>query len=112
MRRLLSIIAGFLLGLGWASAHERGGHGSTQGLFGFKPEYVHVLLNPLPVYGLAIGEIALIAAWLARSRKAEVIALGLIVVCAAAAWPVLVFGQHGYNHLYPQLDEEAQHTPV
>jgi hypothetical protein len=25
--------------------------GSNQGLFGLKPEYVHVLLNPLPVYG-------------------------------------------------------------
>jgi len=25
-----------------------------------KPEYVHVLLNPLPVYGLAVGTLALI----------------------------------------------------
>jgi len=25
-----------------------------------KPEYVHVLLNPLPVYGLAVGALGLI----------------------------------------------------
>ena len=27
-----------------------------------QPEYIHVLINPLPVYGLAMGLIGLIAA--------------------------------------------------
>jgi hypothetical protein len=27
-----------------------------------KPEYVHVLLNPLPVYGLAVGVLGLVIA--------------------------------------------------
>jgi hypothetical protein len=82
--------------------------GSTKGLFGLKAEYVHVLLNPLPVYGLAMGALALVAALLARSKAAQNIALAMIVLCAASAWPVLYFGQHGYNHLYPQLDTESQ----
>lgn len=84
------------------------GGGSTEGLFGLKPEYVHVLLNPLPVYGLAMGALALLAALLVRSKAAQNIALAFVVLCAASAWPVLIYGQHGYNHLYPQLDPESQ----
>jgi len=35
---------------------------------------------------------------------------GLVIctLCAASAWPVLYFGQHGYNSLYPQIDTESQ----
>ena len=36
-----------------------------------QPEYVHVLLNPLPVYGLLISWIALIAALISKSRRAH-----------------------------------------
>ena len=37
--------------------------------------------------------------------------LGLILtaLCAASAWPVLLYGQHGYNHLYDQIDTDSQH---
>jgi hypothetical protein len=31
-----------------------------------KPEYVHVLLNPLPVYGLAVGVLGLVIALLSK----------------------------------------------
>jgi len=34
-----------------------------------KPEYVHVLLNPLPVYGLAVGVLGLIIALLSKTRQ-------------------------------------------
>lgn len=88
-------------------AHQMRG-GSTAGLLGLKAEYVHVFLNPLPVYGLSMGVLVLAAGLLARSRTARNIGLGLIVLCAASAWPVLYFGQHGYNHLYPLLDTESQ----
>lgn len=90
-----------------AFAHQMEG-GSTQGLFGLKAEYLHVLLNPIPVYGLSISVLVLTAALLARNHAARNIGLILIVLCAASAWPVLYYGQHGYNHLYPQLDTESQ----
>ena len=35
------------------------------------PEYVHVLLNPIPVYGVAIGVIALVVALFFRTRAAR-----------------------------------------
>jgi hypothetical protein len=34
-----------------------------------QPEYVHVLLNPLPVYGLLISWIALIAALISKAAE-------------------------------------------
>src|SRR5437667_12635546 len=88
-------------------AHEMEG-GSTSGLFGLKPEYVHVLLNPLPAYGLAIGVFVLLAGFIRRSNGVRVTGLVICTVCAASAWPVLYFGQHGYNSLYPQIDTESQ----
>ncbi len=47
-----------------------------------QPEYVHVLLNPLPVYGLAIGLIGLIVALCLRSRRAQITSLLLIFIAA------------------------------
>ena len=35
-----------------------------------QPEYIHVLINPLPVYGLAMGVIGLIIGLVLRSREA------------------------------------------
>lgn len=43
-----------------------------------QPEYLHVLLNPLPVYGLAIGLFGLIAAMYLGSRGGRLTALILI----------------------------------
>src|SRR5947207_2655576 len=88
-------------------AHEMEG-GSTSGLFGLKPEYIHVLLNPLPAYGLAIGVLILLAGFIRRNNAIRVTGLVLCTLCAASAWPVLYFGQHGYNSLYPQIDTESQ----
>ena len=43
-----------------------------------QPEYIHVLLNPIPVYGLAAGLIGLIAALFLRSRRAQVASFVII----------------------------------
>ena len=90
-----------------ALAHDMNMAGSKEGLFGLKPEYLHILTNPLPTHGLVIG-IALLAFGLLRRNQSLKIA-GLIVtaICAASAWPVLYFGQHGYNNLAPMLDDES-----
>jgi hypothetical protein len=61
-----------------------------------QPEYVHVLLNPLPVYGLATGVLGLVLAMALRSRTAQVVALIIILICAASAWPVYQYGEGAY----------------
>jgi putative copper export protein len=70
-----------------------------------KPEYVHVLLNPLPVYGLAVGVLGLIIALLLRSRSARVTTLALVMLSAASAWPVYYYGEAGYDRVKAMVDE-------
>ncbi|MCG3150127.1 MAG: hypothetical protein PCFJNLEI_03605 [Verrucomicrobiae bacterium] len=73
-----------------------------------KPEYVHVLLNPLPVYALAMGVLALGIALLMRSRPAQVVALIVVLVGSASAYPVLRYGQRGYDRVYAMSNSDAQ----
>ena len=73
-----------------------------------QPEYVHVMLHPLPIYGLVAGVFSLVAALLARSRSAQAIALLLIVLTAIAAWPVAHFGRASYDRVYAMSNDSAQ----
>lgn len=73
-----------------------------------QPEYVHVLLNPLPIYGLATGWIGLLIALLLRSRRAQIATLALILLCAGAAWPVYELGEQGYDRVLSMSDDAGQ----
>ncbi len=72
-----------------------------------QPEYVHVLLNPLPVYGLFVAIIGLVIALGQRSRRAQVAALALILFSAAIAWPVVHYGEAGYDRVLSLTNEEG-----
>jgi hypothetical protein len=73
-----------------------------------EPAYVHVLLNPLPIYGLALGTAGLAAALLACSRAAQTLALTLVLFSAVSAWPVYSIGQRAYNRIYKISDSDGQ----
>jgi len=73
-----------------------------------QPEYIHVLINPLPVYGLAMGLIGLIIGLVLRSREARTGAFAVILIAAASAWPTLHYGQHGYDRVKGMADSEGQ----
>ena len=73
-----------------------------------QPEYIHVLLNPLPVYGMAMGVVALVAAWIGRSRAAQAVALLIVALAGASAWPVVEFGERGYDRIYAMSNKNAQ----
>ena len=49
-----------------------------------QPEYIHVLLNPLPLYGLSLGLIGLLIALLLRSRPAKIATLAIVLISAAS----------------------------
>jgi len=70
-----------------------------------QPEYIHVLINPLPVYGLLAGWIGLLIAILLRSRKAKIATLAIVLISSAAAWPVYEFGEQGYDRVLAMSDE-------
>ena len=70
-----------------------------------QPEYIHVLINPLPVYGLAMGLLGLIIAFFLRSRSAQVATLIIVLICAASAWPVYVFGKQAKDRVLSMENE-------
>jgi hypothetical protein len=73
-----------------------------------QPEYVHVLLNPLPVYGLVVSWIGLIIAVVLRSRRAQVVTLVLVLISSLSAWPVYEFGQQAYDRVLSMTDEDGE----
>src|SRR5215472_11166624 len=72
-----------------------------------QPEYVHILLNPLPVYGLLISWIALVAALISKSRRALIVTLILVFMTSISAWPVFEFGQQGYDRVLTMTDDDG-----
>lgn len=72
-----------------------------------QPEYVHVLLNPLPVYATAMGLVALIVGLILRSRAAQGVALFLIVIGTLSVWPVEETGEHGYDRVYSMSNTDG-----
>ena len=73
-----------------------------------QPEYIHVLLNPLPVYGLLTGLIGLVLALILKSRRAQIATLTLVLISSASAWPVYEFGQQGYDRVLSMTDEDGE----
>ena len=73
-----------------------------------QPEYVHVLLNPLPVYGLLIAWIGLLIAFFSKSRRAQLVTLVLALISSLSAWPVYEFGQQGYDRVLSMADEDGR----
>ena len=72
-----------------------------------QPEYVHVLLNPLPIYGLLISWVALIAALISKSRRALIVTLILVFIASISAWPVYEFGEEGYDRVLAMTDDDG-----
>jgi hypothetical protein len=70
-----------------------------------QPEYVHVVTNHLPLIGLPVAMLALIAALVTRDRTATFIGLALVGVLALSAWPVDHFGEEGYDRVLSMADE-------
>jgi hypothetical protein len=73
-----------------------------------QPEYLHVLLNPIPVYGLAIALIGLVISIVMRSRTAQIAGLALVLVSAAMAWPVYELGEQSSDRVLSMSDDDGQ----
>jgi hypothetical protein len=72
-----------------------------------QPEYLHVFLHPLPIYGVALGVLALIIAMALRSRPAQITALSLVFLCALSAWPVAHFGEEAFDRVESMTDHDG-----
>ncbi len=70
------------------------------------PEYLHVLLNPLPVYGLLMGIIGLLIGFAMRSRQARVVALVIVLLSGLSAWPAAYFGDAAYDKIMSLSEDD------
>ena len=73
-----------------------------------QPEYVHVLINQLPLLGLAMGCIGLIVALLLRSRSAKIATLVIVLISAVSAWPTYEFGEQAEDRVLTMADDDGQ----
>jgi hypothetical protein len=73
-----------------------------------QPEYLHVLLNPVPLYGLAIAFFGLLAATYLGSRGGQLAALVLVFASTIAVWPVVSHGDQAYDRVLSMADEDGQ----
>jgi len=69
------------------------------------PAYRHLLINHLPIIGLAAGALALFIALFLRQRAAHVPALIVILVMAASAVPVHKTGSLAYKSVRHIADD-------
>ncbi len=69
-----------------------------------QPEYMHVLINPMPVYGLSMGIVAMIVALIYRGRPVIVAALVLMFLAGLSAWPTYHYGQEAYDRVKSMSD--------
>ena len=71
-------------------------------------EYVHVLLNPLPIYGLAVALLGLVIAIFLRSRHGQIATLALVLVSSALAWPVFELGEQSSDRVLSMSDADGR----
>jgi len=69
-----------------------------------QPEYLHVFLHPLPIYGVALGLLSLLIAMALRSRPAQIPPLVLICLCALSAWLVADQGRDAFDRVEAMSD--------
>lgn len=73
-----------------------------------QPEYVHVLLNHLPITGLLVALLGLLVALIFNQRAALLLALALVTLTAVSVWPVAEYGERGYDRVLAMADDDGQ----
>lgn len=72
------------------------------------PDYIHVLINPFPLFGMAIGVGLLLVSLYTRSSGAREASLALIVIAGIVTLVTIKSGQGGYDRVYDTLPMESQ----
>ncbi len=70
-----------------------------------QPEYVHVLLNHLPITGLFVAWIGLIVAVALNNPFGTRLALVLVALLSLSVWPVAHYGEEAYDRVLSMSDD-------
>src|SRR5450631_1000699 len=97
-----------LLAAGAALAHEHGPENAA-GSIDDNALYVHLVINHLPIFGTLMGLLALLLALIWKSDASRRIAMILLLVSTAGAWPVFQSGQNAYEDGRIIADDPGEH---
>ncbi len=70
-----------------------------------RPEYLHVLVNPLLTHALPFAALGLLLALVCRSPGGTRLALALVLFSSAATWPAIHYGKTSYDRVTAMTDE-------
>lgn len=70
-----------------------------------QPEYVHILLNHLPIIGLGVALWFLLVGVLKNNRFTLGAALAAVAVLSLSAWPVAHYGKMAFDRVLSMSDE-------
>lgn len=73
-----------------------------------KAEYLHVLLNPIPIYGTAFGALLLALIFITPNDGVRATGLGLLLGTALLVVPTVQLGQTAYDRMYETVPLEGQ----
>lgn len=73
-----------------------------------KPEYWHVLINPIPIFGSGLGALLLLAALWRRSEDLRLAGLTVVLAVGVIVFPTVKAGQRAYDRIYETIPLEAQ----
>lgn len=69
-----------------------------------QPEYVHVLLNHLPITGLFVAMVCLVIAITTNNRSGLFLSLTLVALLSLSVWPVAHYGELAYDRVLSMAD--------
>ncbi len=72
------------------------------------PEYLHVVLNHLPLFGLLIGGALLLASLIRKSGELRGAALVVVALAGLSAWPTAEAGDAGYDRVLSMSNPDGQ----
>ena len=73
-----------------------------------KPEYLHVVINHLPVFGLPVSALALLLGLLFRNRAVQITGCFLVMLTALSFWPVKETGEDAEDRVQAMSDEAGR----
>lgn len=73
-----------------------------------QPEYLHILINHLPIIGLMVAVAFLTAFLLLRNRAGAAAGMVAVALLALLAWPVMSTGEGAYEKINQLADEAGK----
>lgn len=73
-----------------------------------RPEYLHVLINPLPGAGMALGAVLLLIGLSRPKSGVTEVGLGVVLGAGVMAFPTIKLGQRAYDRIFDALTPNAQ----